>query len=65
MTIDGRQAETRDAWNRRSAAVEAILEVQRPQPDHLYWPQLDIDLTLDSIEHAERYPLTSRADQVT
>ncbi len=45
----------------RSAAVEAILEVQRPQPDHLYWPQLDVDLTADSIERPERYPLTSRA----
>ncbi len=49
----------------RSATVEAILEVRRPQPDHLYWPQLDVDLTVDSIEHPEHYPLTSRADQVT
>jgi hypothetical protein len=49
----------------RSAAVEAILEVQRPQPDHLYWPQLDVDLTADSIEHPERYPLPSQADPVT
>lgn len=49
----------------RSAAVEAILEVQRPRPDHLYWPQLDVDLTVDSIEQPERYPLTSRADPVT
>ncbi len=47
----------------RGAAVEAIFEVQRPRPDHLYWPQLDVDLTADSIEHPERYPLTSRADQ--
>jgi Protein of unknown function (DUF2442) len=49
----------------RNATVEAILEVQRPQPEHLYWPQLDVDLTVDSIEYPERYPLTSRADQVT
>ncbi len=49
----------------QSAAVKAILEVQRPQRNHLYWPQLDVDLTLDSIEHPERYPLTSRADHVT
>ncbi len=41
----------------RSAAVEAILEVQRPQPDHLYWPQLDVDLTVDSIEQPERYAM--------
>ncbi len=44
----------------RSAPVEAILRVERPQPDHLYWPDLDIDLSVDSIEHPERFPLKSR-----
>jgi len=41
------------------AAVGAILNVQRPQPHHLRWPDLDVDLTVDSIEHPERYPLKS------
>jgi hypothetical protein len=27
----------------------------------LYWPDLDIDLALDSIQHPERYPLVSKA----
>jgi hypothetical protein len=44
----------------RSAPVEAILRVERPQPDHLYWPDLDVDLSVDSIEHPERFPLKSR-----
>ena len=43
----------------KKAPVEAILNLERPQPHHLYWPDLDVDLTLDSIEHPERYPLTS------
>ena len=43
-----------------SAPVEAILEVERPQPHHLRWPKLDVDLTVDSIEHPERYPLAAR-----
>lgn len=42
------------------ASVEAILEVQRPQPHHLYWPQLDVDLAVDSIEHPERFPLVAK-----
>lgn len=42
------------------APVAAILRVERPQPHHLYWPDLDVDLTLDSIEHPERYPLKAR-----
>ena len=43
----------------RSAAVAAIYDVIRPHPRHLYWPQLDVDLAVESIEHPERYPLTS------
>lgn len=39
------------------APVAKILEVQRPSRDHLYWPALDIDLSLASIEHPERFPL--------
>lgn len=44
----------------KSAAVEAILNVERPQPHHLRWPKLDVDLTVDSIEHPERYPLEAK-----
>jgi hypothetical protein len=44
----------------RSAPVDAILRVERPQPDHLYWPGLDIDLDVDSIEQPEHFPLSSR-----
>jgi hypothetical protein len=45
----------------RSAPVSAILAVERPHPHHLHWPDLDVDLAVDSIEHPERYPLKSRA----
>ena len=41
----------------RDASVGAILKVERPHPHHLRWPDLDVDLTLDSIESPERYPL--------
>lgn len=42
------------------ATVGMILDVERPHPDHLRWPQLDVDLTIDSIEHPEKYPLQAR-----
>jgi hypothetical protein len=45
----------------KQARVEDILGVDRPQPGHLYWPALDVDLSVDSIEHPERYPLKSDA----
>jgi Protein of unknown function (DUF2442) len=46
-------------WFKR-ASVEAILRLHRPRPDHLYWPDLDIDLSVDAIEHPERYPLKAK-----
>ena len=44
----------------REVPIGKLVEVTMPHGGHLYWPQLDIDLALDSIEHPERYPLVSR-----
>lgn len=44
----------------KDAAVGKILNVERPEPHHLYWPDLDVDLSVDSIEHPEKYPLKGR-----
>lgn len=41
----------------RNAAISDILIVELPHPDHLYWPRLDVDLHLDSIDHLDKYPL--------
>jgi len=41
----------------KDAAAPAVFNVQLPQPHHLYWPDLDIDLAVESIEHPERFPL--------
>jgi hypothetical protein len=45
----------------KKAIIEAILNLERPQPHHLYWPDLDVDLTVDSIRHPERYPLQANS----
>jgi hypothetical protein len=45
----------------QDASVRQIVNVQLPSPHHLYWPDLDIDLAVDSIEHPEKYPLVSQA----
>jgi hypothetical protein len=42
------------------APVSPVLKVKLPSADHLYWPQLDVDLSLGSIEHPERFPLVAR-----
>jgi len=43
----------------RHAKVDEILHLERPHPHHLYWPDLDVDLTVESIETPEKYPLKS------
>jgi len=41
----------------RTASVASIFHVERPQPHHLYWPELDVDLSVESIRHPEDFPL--------
>jgi hypothetical protein len=43
----------------REATIGQLSQIERPKPDHLRWPDLDVDLSLDSIEHPERFPLVS------
>ena len=43
----------------RSATVGELLNLERPHADHLYWPALDVDLSVESIEHPGRFPLVS------
>jgi hypothetical protein len=45
----------------KDASIAAITRVQLPSPHHLYWPDLDVDLSVESIEHPEKYPLVSQA----
>lgn len=45
----------------RNATVEQILTVERPTENHLYWPQLDLDLSVESLRRPEAFPLVSRA----
>lgn len=44
----------------RNAPVKAIFNVVQPSRDHFHWPDLDVDLTTEIIEHPERFPLKSR-----
>lgn len=40
--------------------VAAVLNVQRLSADHLYWPDLDVDLSVSSIQDPARFPLVAR-----
>ena len=42
-----------------AASIRHIMNVVKLQPEHLYWPDLDVDLTVESVFHPERFPLVS------
>lgn len=43
----------------KTATVEQITMIERPTENHLYWPRLDIDLSVDSLRNPEAFPLVS------
>ena len=45
----------------KAATIQQILTVLRPTSDHLYWPDLDVDLSVDSIRHPDRFPLRAES----
>lgn len=45
----------------KAATIEQLSDVQRPTEDHLYWPRLDVDLSIQSIRNPSAFPLVSNA----
>ena len=43
----------------RKATIEQISAVERPSENHLYWPQLHVDLSVESIRQPAAFPLMS------
>lgn len=41
----------------QDAPLRSILNVQMSGPDSIEWPELDVDLEIESLQHPERYPL--------
>jgi hypothetical protein len=44
----------------RDAPIGHLLNVELPSARHLYWPDLDVDIAVESIDHPERFPLVSK-----
>ena len=45
----------------KQATIEQLSDVLRPTEDHLYWPQLDVDLSVQSIRDPASFPLVSQS----
>jgi hypothetical protein len=44
----------------KDKTVNDITHVESLGQDHLYWENLDVDLSLEMIEHPERFPLQAK-----
>ncbi|RFP16659.1 DUF2442 domain-containing protein [Duganella sp. BJB488] len=42
-----------------NATLAQLEDVQRPSPDHLYWPALDVDLSVASLRDPAAFPLVA------
>ena len=45
----------------KQATIEQLLQVEWPGENHLYWPALDVDLSVESIRDPSAFPLVSHA----
>ena len=44
----------------KDQTVKSILNVEEPSKGHFYWPDLDVDLSVDIIENPGQYPLKGK-----
>ncbi len=44
----------------KNKTIENIINVEEQGSNHFYWPDIDVDLTVESIEHPERFPLKAK-----
>lgn len=44
----------------RGATLQQLFHVEFSHGHHLHWPDLDVDLDLERIEHPEKFPLVSK-----
>ena len=44
----------------RHATIEQLSAIERPTADHLFWPLLDVDVSVDSVRDPSAFPLISK-----
>ena len=44
----------------KDAPIKKIFNLEEPIKGHFYWPDLDVDLSAEIIEHPERFPLKAK-----
>lgn len=44
----------------KDQSVSTIINVEEQSPGHFYWPDIDVDLTVEMIENPNRFPLKAQ-----
>jgi hypothetical protein len=44
----------------KDAPIGKVLNVEQVASGHFRWPDLDIDIDIESIDHPEKYPLKAK-----
>ena len=44
----------------KDASIGAVTNVLQQSKGHFYWPDLDVDIGIDSIMHPEKFPLKAK-----
>ena len=44
----------------KDATISSVLNVRMSGREAIEWPELDVDLELESLKHPERYPLVMK-----
>ena len=45
----------------KNQTVKSIINVEEPSHGHFYWPDIDVDLTEETIENPGRFPLKAKS----
>ena len=64
LTVDGNDyflSYNRVPWM-KDAPISSVLNVQREGLSAIAWPDLDVDLEIESLKHPERYPLIMKRE---
>ena len=48
----------------QDAPIRSVLNVQMSGTEAIEWPDLNVDLEIDSLRHPERYPLVIKRNQL-
>lgn len=44
----------------KDVTVGKIVNITEPSSGHFYWPDLDVDLSVEIIKHPERFPMKAK-----